>query len=106
MKITKNFFNYYNFFLVFSGAVQRAAVAVREAGRGDQRPEVPEAAVHGGLRDDPVRRAAPLALPEAVPGVRPPAAGARHRAADHHGLVLQTPHRGQRLSLASHLQHL
>lgn len=91
---------------VSSGVVQRAAVSVREAGRGDQRPAASEAAVHGGLRDDPLRRAAPFPLPEAVPGVRPPAAGQRHGAAGHHGLVLQTPHAGQPLRLASHLQHL
>lgn len=91
---------------VSSGVVQRAAVSVCEAGCGDHQPEASEAAMHGGLRDDPLRRAAPFPLPEALPGVRPPAAGQRHGAAGHHGLVLQTPQRGQSFSLASHLQHL
>lgn len=89
-----------------SGVVQRAAVSVCEAGRGDQRPEASEAAVHRGLWDDPLSRAAPFPLPEALPGVRPPATGQRHGAADHHGLVLQTPRCGQPFGLASHLQHL
>lgn len=93
-------------FCVSTGVVQRAAVSVCEAGCGDQWAEASEAAVHGGLRDDPLRGAAPFPLPEAVPGVRPAAAGPWHRAAGHHGPLLQTPHCGQSLSFASHLQHL
>lgn len=89
-----------------AGAVQRAAVPVRQAGRGDLRPEASEAAVHGGLRDHPLRRAPPLPLPEALPGVRPAATGQGHGAAGHHGVVLQAPHGGQPVRLASHLQHL
>lgn len=84
-----------------SGAVQRAAVAVCEAGRGDQWPSAPEAAVYGGLWDHPLGGAALIPLCEALPGVRPPAAGEKHRAASHYRLVLQSPSCSQ-----SCLQHL
>lgn len=89
-----------------SGVVQRAAVSVREAGPGDQRRQASEAAVRGGLRHHPLRRAAPVPLPEAVPGVGPPAAGEGQPAPGHHRLSLQAPHGGQPLGLAPHLQHL
>lgn len=89
-----------------SGAVQRAAVPVREAGPGDQRRQASEAAVRGGLRHHSLRRAPPLPLPEAVPGVGPPAAGEGHPAPGRHGLSLPAPHGGQPLGLAAHLQHL
>lgn len=90
-------------FSVHSGVVQRAAVSVREAGRGDPWLEGSEAAMHGRLRDNPLCRAAPFPLPEALPGVRPPATGQRHGAAGHYGPVLQTPQRRQSLRLASRL---
>lgn len=89
-----------------SGVVQRAAVSVREAGPGDQRCEASEAAVRGGLRHHSLCWAPPVPLPEAVPGVGPPAAGEGHPAPGHHGLRLQAPHGGQPLGLAPHLQHL
>lgn len=89
-----------------SGVVQRAADSICEAGCGNPRPEASEAAVHRGLCDDTVGRAARFPLCEVLPGVRPAAAGQRHRAAGHHGAVLQTPHGGQPLRLASRLQHL
>lgn len=86
-----------------SGVVQRAAVSVREAGPGDQRCQAPEAAVRGGLRHHALRRAPPVPLPEAVPGLGPPAAGEGHPAPGHHGLGLPAPHGGQPLGLAPHL---
>lgn len=89
-----------------TGVVQRAADSVCEAGCGDQRPEASEAAVHRGLCNDPLCRAALLSLREVLPGVRPSATGQGHGAAGHHRLVLQTPHCGQSLRLASRLQHL
>lgn len=94
------------FLFVSLGIVQRAADSVREAGRGDHRPEASEAAVHRGLRDDPLRRAALFPLCQVLPGVRPSATGQRHGAAGHHRFILQTPHCGQPLRLASRLQHL
>lgn len=89
-----------------SGALQRAAVPVREAGRGDAGPEASEAAVHRGIRHHAVGRPSQLPLPEAVPGVGSPAAGPGHWAAGHHRLLLQAAHDGQPLGLASRLQHL
>lgn len=91
---------------VSSGAVQRAADSICEAGRGNPWPEASEAAVHRGLRNDPLCRAACLPLCEVLPGVWPAATGQRHRAAGHHRPVLQTPHCGHSLRVASRLQHL
>lgn len=92
---------------VLSGAVQRAPVPVRQAGRGGVvRPAGAEAPVRGGLRDHPGGRPPALTLPQALPGVGPPAPGEGHRDQGRHRPPLPAPHGGGARCLPARLQPL